>query len=47
MIVTAANPLESLSALRTVDMVVAKGLPIHHPKCKRNAIVDSQLDRFM
>ncbi|MCQ2602562.1 MAG: amidohydrolase family protein [Clostridia bacterium] len=47
MIVTKDNPLENLNALRTVDMVVANGRLIKHPKVKRKAKLDKELDKFM
>ena len=35
LIVTAKNPLDDLRALRNVDMVVARGTIIDHPKIKK------------
>lgn len=46
-IVTAENPLEDLSALRKVSMVVANGRVIKNPKVRRKAIVDKELDKFL
>ena len=47
MIVTTENPLEDLRALRHVDMVVARGQMIAHPKVKINPIVEAELDKFL
>lgn len=47
MIVTAENPLEDLRALRNVDMVIARGNKIDHPKVKVNEIVVAELDKFL
>ncbi len=47
MIVTAENPLEDLRALRNVDMVIARGNQIDHPKVKVNEIVAAELDKFL
>lgn len=47
MIVTAENPLEDLRALRNVDMVIARGNKIDHPKVKVNEIVAGELDKFL
>ena len=47
MIVTAANPLEDLKALRHVDMVVARGQVIDKPKVKINPVVETELDKFL
>ena len=47
MIVTAENPLEDLRALRNVDMVIARGNKIDHPKVKVNEIVAAELDKFL
>ena len=47
MIVCAANPLEDLCALRHVDMVVARGQLIRHPRVSRKAQVDRELDKFL
>ena len=47
MIVTAENPLEDLRALRNVDVVIARGNKIDHPKVKVNEIVAAELDKFL
>ena len=47
MIVTAENPLEDLRALRNVDMVIARGNKIDHPKAKVNEVVAGELDKFL
>ena len=46
MIVLKHNPLEQLRALRNVEMVLARGNLIDHPKVKRNPIIDQQLDQY-
>ena len=46
-IVTTKNPLEDLTVLRNVDMVVARGKIINNPKVKRMAEVDKELDKFI
>lgn len=47
LIVTAANPLEDLRALRHVEMVMARGQLTGHPRFKRRPEVEAQLDRFL
>ena len=47
MIVTAENPLEDLRTLRNVDMVIARGNKIDHPKVKVNEVVAAELDKFL
>lgn len=47
LIVTAANPLEDLRALRHVGMVMARGQLTGHPRFKRRPEVEAQLDRFL
>ncbi len=47
MIVTAENPLEDLRALRNLEMVVARGSIIEHPKIKKRKQVEVELDRFL
>lgn len=42
-----ANPLESLTVLRTPSMVVARGRRIDHPAPKRVSAVDEQLDKLL
>ena len=45
-IVTAKNPLEDLTVLRNISMVVAKGKRYNDPKVKRMKNVDEALDPF-
>ncbi len=47
LIVVAKNPLEDLSALREVSMVMARGDLIRHPKVKRMQAADTLLDKYM
>ena len=47
MIVTADNPLEDLRALRNLEMVIAKGTILDHPKIKRRKQVEAELDKFL
>ena len=47
MIVTAENPLEDLRALRNLEMVIAKGTILNHPKIKRRKQVEAELDKFL
>ncbi len=47
MIVCAKNPLEDLSALRKLSMVVARGHIIRNPKVKKMAEVEKQLDQYL
>lgn len=47
MIVVRDNPLDDLSALRNVSMVVMKGKRIHNPKVKRMKEVDALFDRYL
>ena len=47
LIVTAANPLEDLRALRHVEMVMARGQLTGHPRFKRRPEVEARLDRFL
>ena len=46
-VVTRENPLEDLQALRNIDMVVARGHIIRHPKVKKMPEVERQLDKFL
>lgn len=43
----AKNPLDDLRALRNVDMVVARGTIIDHPKIKKKKQVEAELDKFL
>lgn len=47
LIILRNNPLEDLSALRNVSMVIAGGKLIRNPKIRRNRHVDVLLDRYM
>ena len=47
MIVVQDNPLDDLSVLRNVSMVIARGNIIRDPKVKRMRSVDELLDRYM
>ena len=47
MIVTEKNPLDDLCALRNIEMVVARGRLIKHPKVTRKPAIDKQLDPFL
>lgn len=47
MLVTSENPLADLRALRTLDMVVARGRVIDRPRPKRNARLDAGLDTLL
>ena len=47
MLVTSENPLADLRALRTLDMVVARGRIIDRPRPKRNARLDAGLDTLL
>lgn len=46
-IVCAANPLEDLTVLRDLSMVVAAGNVIREPKIKKMPQVEAELDKFM
>lgn len=45
--VTRENPLESLQALRNIDMVVTRGKVIRNPKVKKMPQVEKELDKFI
>ena len=47
LIVVKDNPLDDLSALRNVSMVIMKGKRIHNPKVKRMKDVDALFDRYL
>lgn len=47
MIMTERNPLEDLTALRTVKTVMARGRLYKNPTVKRNPVVDEQLDQYL
>lgn len=47
LIVTKDNPLDDLKTLRSVQMVMAQGRLLRHPKVKRKKIVDTYLDPFL
>ena len=46
-IVCARNPLEDLTVLRNLSMVVARGTVIRDPKVKKMPQVEAELDKFM
>ena len=46
-IVTEKNPLDDLSALRDVKMVVTRGKIINAPKLKKMPEVEKELDKFI
>ena len=47
LIVTKANPLENLEALRDVELVMARGRLDEHPRVKRIPELDAELDGFL
>ena len=47
LIVVRKNPLDNLSALRNVSMVIMKGKRIYNPKVKRMKEVDALFDRYL
>ena len=47
LIVTARNPLEDLSALRRLELVVCRGRLVRRPAPKRNKEVDALLDPYL
>ncbi len=47
LIVTKENPLKDLRALRNIDMVVARGEMIEHPKVRKRKNVETELDKFV
>ena len=47
LIVTAENPLEKLTALRNISMVVVGGRMINEPKVKKMENVETELDKFI
>ena len=47
LIVVKGNPLEDLSVLRNVSMVVARGKLIRNPKNRKMKEIDRMLDRYM
>lgn len=46
LIVVRGNPLDNLHVLRQVDMVMGGGILVRHPRVRRKAAIDEQLDRF-
>ena len=46
-IVTRKNPLDDLTALRQLKLVVCRGRAVHKPAPKRNKTVDAQLDPYL
>ena len=47
MIVCEKNPLEDLSVLRKLSMVMSRGRLIVNPSFKKNAILEEQLDKYI
>ena len=47
MIVVSSNPLDNLQALRTPEMVIARGNLIDHPHIKKRKQVETELDKFI
>ena len=47
LIVTAANPLDDLKALRHVETVMACGRLYRTPHIKINRVVETELDKFL
>ena len=47
LIVTAANPLDDLKALRHVETVMARGRLYRTPHIKINRVVETELDKFL
>ena len=46
-IVTRKNPLDDLTALRQLELVVCRGRAVHKPAPKRNKTVDALLDPYL
>ena len=47
LVVTRENPLEDLSALRNISLVVTRGKPIRDPQVKKMAEVEAELDKYL
>ena len=47
LIVTREDPLADLRALRSIDLVVARGRRYDAPRVKHNALVTAELDKFL
>ncbi|MCI8637824.1 MAG: amidohydrolase family protein [Coprococcus sp.] len=47
MIVCGRNPMEDLTALRKLDMVIKEGVIIENPKVKKMPEVERELDKFL
>ena len=47
MIVTARNPLDDLSALADVELVMARGRLYEHPKVKKIEKVEREMGKFV
>ena len=47
LIVTAANPLEDLRALREVELVMCGGRLVRHPRVKKIPQIEEQIDRLL
>ena len=46
-IVTARNPLDDLTALRQLELVVCRGRMVKHPRPKRKPEIDAALDPYL
>ncbi len=46
-LITEGNPLEDLTVLRTPYMIVARGKRFEHPKVKKYAEVENELDKWL
>ena len=46
-VVTANNPLDDLTALRDIEMVVTQGKIIDQPKVKKDPEIEQELDKFL
>lgn len=47
LLVCGKNPLEDLTALRRLDMVIKGGLRVEHPQVKKMSEVEQELDKFL
>ena len=46
-IVCADDPLEDLSALRNLELVVMKGRAFTHPRIRKNKMIEKELDKWL
>ncbi|WP_416325714.1 hypothetical protein [[Eubacterium] hominis] len=44
---TKKNPLDDLTALRNIEMVVTRGKIIEHSKVKKVEEIEKELDKFL